>query len=125
MSYFAEGYSHRSRPKRLNGQAPSAAFPWFESYQHTRDPRPEEARALLSVRRLEGRRRSEIVPGAILRDGHAQQAARDLLRMRSVVRYDRFHGIALLDIHLKDRAYVGSRVLHLLCTLTHIDSAAP
>jgi site-specific DNA recombinase len=38
------------------------------------------------------------LPAAILRDDHAQQAARDLLRMRSVLvaRSDRFHGIDTL-----------------------------
>src|SRR5437868_10331000 len=55
-------------------------------------------RARLSARRLEGRPREKIVPDAILRDGHAQQAARDLLRMRPVSCYDRFHGIAALVI---------------------------
>src|SRR5438105_5685580 len=56
----------------------------------------EEARARLSARRLEGRPRAKMVPDAILRDGHAQQAARDLLRMRPVGCYDRFHENAAL-----------------------------
>ena len=50
----------------------------------------------MSARRLEGRPWAKIVPDAILRDGHAQQAARDLLRMRPVSCYDRFHGNAAL-----------------------------
>src|SRR5262249_9210662 len=35
----------------------------------------------------------EIVSAAILREGHAQQAARELLRMRSVCWPDQFYGI--------------------------------
>src|SRR5438132_13096333 len=43
----------------------------------------------------------EVVPAAILRDGHVQQAARDLLRMRSVacvrsIAPDWFHGVDAL-----------------------------
>src|SRR6516225_6447131 len=41
------------------------------------------------------------MPAAILRDGHEQQAARDLLRMRSAGWSDHFHGIAALML----RAY--------------------
>src|SRR5436190_22423102 len=48
-------------------------FPRLASHQHTHDPRPEEARAFLSARRLEGRRHA-ILPRLILRDGHGQQS---------------------------------------------------
>jgi hypothetical protein len=40
----------------------SAVFPRFESYQRTGDPRPEEARAFLSARRLEGRLQAKSCP---------------------------------------------------------------
>ena len=40
--------------------------------------------------------KGDTVRAAILRDGHAQQAARDLLRIGSVGVGDQFHGIAAL-----------------------------
>jgi hypothetical protein len=58
----------------------------------TKNTVAEEARA--SFKRVPSRRtaKGEILPPAILRDGHAQQAARGLLR--SAGWPDRFHGIA-------------------------------
>ena len=69
----------RNRSKVVHRSMTSAAFPRFEHI----NPRPEEARVF---KRAPSRRTAtgEIVRAAILRDGHVQQAARDLLRMRSV-----------------------------------------
>src|SRR5207237_4141355 len=75
----------------------------------------EEARVF---KRAPSRRTAtgEFVPAAILRDGHVQQAARDLLRMRSVacvvsIRSDWFHGIDLLVPEPEVRAHRAAKAI--------------
>jgi transposase-like protein len=57
LTYYAflEGHWRGIRTNNQLAGATRAEFPRFESYQRTSDPRPEEARAFLSARRLEGR----------------------------------------------------------------------
>ena len=47
------------------------------------------------------------MPAAILRDGHAQLAARDLLKMKSVGWPDQLHGIAALGLSTSSGPQTG------------------
>src|SRR5438105_14985341 len=70
----------------------------FRGWNHISTPVVLVLRRRALSKRAPSRRTAtgEIAPAPILRDGHAQQAARDLLRMRSVSWADRFHGIGAL-----------------------------